>query len=200
MRRVAAVDRTAASAQECSCGNSTAVDGFFEADPSTGRLVFTTGSVDDSIREAVTRLAKTGPFGFALLSGDGPPRIVGQWADAVPGVAKGVVGFVAPAAILQPIFEKLVRNERLLPGLLIEPAQNLEYLTIDFRVKAYVSAARAASRRTDPSGGFAKLEDAARAQGARVINETDVAFGPTPDIYALVRETVHRNLYRIPLR
>jgi eukaryotic-like serine/threonine-protein kinase len=52
-----------------------------------------------------------------------------------------------------------------------------------------------------PPGGFAKLEDAARAQGARVINETtDVAFGPTPDIYALVRETVHRNLYRIPLR
>src|SRR4029453_16889012 len=59
--------------------------------------------------------------------------IVGQWADAVPGVAKGVVGFVAPAAILQPIFEQIVRNERLLPGLLIEPAQNREYLTIDVR-------------------------------------------------------------------
>jgi eukaryotic-like serine/threonine-protein kinase len=52
-----------------------------------------------------------------------------------------------------------------------------------------------------PPRGFAKLEDAARAKGVRVINETTaVAVGPTPDIYALVRETVHRNLYRIPLR
>ena len=52
-----------------------------------------------------------------------------------------------------------------------------------------------------PPRGFVKLEDAAHANGARVIKEsTDVAIGPTPDIYALVRETVHRNLYRIPLR
>jgi signal transduction histidine kinase len=150
-RRAAAVDRTAAPAQECSCGNSTAVDGFFEADPSTGRLVFTTGRVDDSIREAVTRLARSGPFGFGLLSGDGPPRIVGQWADAVPGVAKGVVGFVAPAAILQPIFEQIVRNERLLPGLLIEPAQNREYLTIDVRDAHGASVYRSG----DDAGAFA---------------------------------------------
>jgi signal transduction histidine kinase len=131
VRRAAAIDRTAAPAQECSCANSTPVDGFFEADPATGRLVFTTGRVDDSIHEAVTRLAKSGPFGFGLVSGDGPPRIVGQWADAVPGTAKAVVGFVAPAAILEPIFDEIVRNQRLLPGLLIEPAQNREYLTID---------------------------------------------------------------------
>jgi eukaryotic-like serine/threonine-protein kinase len=52
-----------------------------------------------------------------------------------------------------------------------------------------------------PPRGFAKLEEAARAKGALVINETtDVAVGPAPDVYALVRETVHRNLYRIPLR
>ena len=52
-----------------------------------------------------------------------------------------------------------------------------------------------------PSAGFATLEDVGRANGARVIKETtDVAIGPTPDIYAFMRETVHRNLYRIPLR
>jgi len=52
-----------------------------------------------------------------------------------------------------------------------------------------------------PSAGFATLEDVGRANGARVIKETTgVAIGPTPDIYAFMRETVHRNLYRIPLR
>ena len=132
IRHAAAVDRTAAAAQ-ASCANPTAVDGFFEADAATGRIVFATGAVEHSIREAAESLAIDGPFGFGLVSGDGPPRVVGYWSDAIPGVAKGVVGFIAPAAILQPVFDDIVRNERLLPGLLIEPAQNRDYLTIDVR-------------------------------------------------------------------
>lgn len=46
-----------------------------------------------------------------------------------------------------------------------------------------------------PPRGFAKLEDAARAKGARVINvTTQVAVGPTPDIYALVRDGASQSL------
>jgi len=51
-----------------------------------------------------------------------------------------------------------------------------------------------------PPGGFASIADAARAKGARVINQGgDVGLSPTPDRYAFVRETVHRNLFRIRL-
>jgi hypothetical protein len=35
--------------------------------------------------------------------------------------------------------------------------------------------------------------------GARVIPSTDVMPGPTADIYAFTRETVQRNLYRVPV-
>jgi eukaryotic-like serine/threonine-protein kinase len=52
-----------------------------------------------------------------------------------------------------------------------------------------------------PAGGFAAVADAARVKGARVINQDgDVGVGATPDRYAFVREIVHRNLFRIPLR
>jgi serine/threonine protein kinase/Tol biopolymer transport system component len=51
-----------------------------------------------------------------------------------------------------------------------------------------------------PPGGFASIADASRAKGARVINQGgDVGLSATPDRYAFVRETVHRNLFRIRL-
>jgi len=50
-----------------------------------------------------------------------------------------------------------------------------------------------------PSGGFQSDEELARLPGVRVIDAADVAAGPAPDIYAFTRETVQRNLYRIPL-
>jgi len=52
-----------------------------------------------------------------------------------------------------------------------------------------------------PAGGFASLSEAAHAKGARVINQAgDVGVSATPDRFAFVREIVHRNLFRIPLR
>ena len=46
---------------------------------------------------------------------------------------------------------------------------------------------------------FATEREIAKLPGARVIPSTDVAPGPTVDIYAFTRETVQRNLYRIPV-
>ena len=46
-----------------------------------------------------------------------------------------------------------------------------------------------------PSG--AELE---KLPGARTITDGDVVPGPTADIYAFTRETVQRNLYRIPIQ
>jgi Tol biopolymer transport system component len=51
-----------------------------------------------------------------------------------------------------------------------------------------------------PATGFASGAEIAAVPGARVIDATDPAPGPTPDVYAFSRETVQRNLYRIPLR
>jgi serine/threonine protein kinase len=50
-----------------------------------------------------------------------------------------------------------------------------------------------------PPTGFASTADVAALPGARVIDAADPAPGTTPDMYAFSRETVQRNLYRIPL-
>jgi hypothetical protein len=50
-----------------------------------------------------------------------------------------------------------------------------------------------------PAGGFRSEADLAAAPGAVVIPHGDVAPGASPALYAFSRETVTRNLYRIPL-
>jgi serine/threonine protein kinase/Tol biopolymer transport system component len=50
-----------------------------------------------------------------------------------------------------------------------------------------------------PEGGFRSASEIAALPGARVINSPDVAPAPSPDVYAFSRQTVQRNLYRIPL-
>jgi eukaryotic-like serine/threonine-protein kinase len=51
-----------------------------------------------------------------------------------------------------------------------------------------------------PAGGFPSEAAVAAFPGVRVINSADVAPGPAPDIYAFSRQTIHRNLYRVPIR
>ena len=50
-----------------------------------------------------------------------------------------------------------------------------------------------------PAGGFASNTEFSKLPGARLIDFGDVAPGPTPEVYAFSRETVQRNLYRIPV-
>jgi hypothetical protein len=50
-----------------------------------------------------------------------------------------------------------------------------------------------------PPAGFASAADIAAVPGTRLIDAADPAPGPRPDVYAFSRETVQRNLYRIPL-
>jgi len=51
-----------------------------------------------------------------------------------------------------------------------------------------------------PAGGFPSEAAIAALPGVRVIDSADIAPGATPDVYAFSRQTVHRNLYRVPLR
>jgi Tol biopolymer transport system component len=50
-----------------------------------------------------------------------------------------------------------------------------------------------------PSGGFRSETEIAALPGVRVIHASDIAPGATPDVYAFSRETVQRNLYRVPV-
>jgi hypothetical protein len=47
--------------------------------------------------------------------------------------------------------------------------------------------------------GLPSEQEILKLPGARVIPSSDVAPGPTADIYAFTRESVQRNLYRVPL-
>ena len=46
--------------------------------------------------------------------------------------------------------------------------------------------------------GFPSDAEIAKLPGVRVIPSDNVAAGPTGDVYAFTRETVQRNLYRVP--
>jgi Tol biopolymer transport system component len=50
-----------------------------------------------------------------------------------------------------------------------------------------------------PSAGFRTADAVAKFPGAHVIDSPDGAPGPTPETFAFSRETVQRNLYRIPI-
>ena len=51
-----------------------------------------------------------------------------------------------------------------------------------------------------PTGGFTSEAAVAALPGVLVIDSADIAAGATPDVYAFSRQTIHRNLYRVPLR
>ena len=51
-----------------------------------------------------------------------------------------------------------------------------------------------------PTGGFPSEAALAALPGIRVIDSADIAAGPSSDVYAFSRQTIHRNLYRVPLR
>jgi eukaryotic-like serine/threonine-protein kinase len=50
-----------------------------------------------------------------------------------------------------------------------------------------------------PNGGFRSEAEIAALPGARLIDVSDAEPSPTPGVYAFSRETVQRNLYRIPV-
>jgi len=50
-----------------------------------------------------------------------------------------------------------------------------------------------------PPGGFHSEQEIAKIRGVRVIDVADVVPGATPGTYAFSRQTVQRNLYRVPL-
>jgi hypothetical protein len=50
-----------------------------------------------------------------------------------------------------------------------------------------------------PASGFASKEAVAAVHGAQLVSGTDVYPGPNPSIYAFVKISTQRNIYRVPL-
>jgi hypothetical protein len=50
-----------------------------------------------------------------------------------------------------------------------------------------------------PASGFASKEAVAALPGAQLISAQDVYPGPNPSIYAFVRVSTQRNIYRVPV-
>ncbi len=48
-----------------------------------------------------------------------------------------------------------------------------------------------------PAGGFTTLEEGQALPGARVIERPIVYPGTTAGVYAYIKQTAHRNLYRV---
>jgi WD40 repeat protein len=75
--------------------------------------------------------------------------------------------------------------------------------TNENRAKAYVvplSPGQVLPSSITLARNFLSDQDLAKLPGVRTIPAGDVVPGPTADIYAFTRETVQRNLYRIPLQ
>ena len=47
--------------------------------------------------------------------------------------------------------------------------------------------------------GLPSQQEILKLPGARVISSTEVVPGPTAEIYAFTRQSVQRNLYRVPV-
>jgi hypothetical protein len=71
----------------------------------------------------------------------------------------------------------------------------------DAETEWYLLPTRAGSELPElPPRGLARLSDAMQVKGARIIRgPTNIAFSRSADVYAFLGETVHRNLFRIPL-
>jgi two-component system phosphate regulon sensor histidine kinase PhoR len=135
LRQAASVGRVASASANAgsSCANPAGVEGFFELDGGTRQVAFTAGDVAPAIRDTITGLPLKGPAGLLLLPFGNDGRVVGYWHQASPGAKPYIAGFVAAVALLRPVFDDIVQNERLLPGSLAGAAQNRRFLAIDVR-------------------------------------------------------------------
>lgn len=116
---------------DCACVSLEPVDGFFRYDRSTDRLVTLSGRV--SLDSTALKAALGQPGGrLSSLFVDEAGRIVGVVAE---NGSRGstVVGFEAPASALAPVFQRITREERLLPETLTTAGAFDSLITLEVR-------------------------------------------------------------------
>jgi signal transduction histidine kinase len=131
-REMAALDQVKSAAlAAAACPTAPRGGNFFEIDTDSGRIAFTAGPEPETARRLAASLPLVGSSSFRLVSDDGDVRLVGFWRGSPPDGPKHLVGFVAAASMLRPVFDAIVDGERLLPGSLTPPAQNRHYFAVE---------------------------------------------------------------------
>jgi hypothetical protein len=115
---------------ECGCVGIVPVDGFFRYDRQTGAMSITGGALLPGAADVLkAELPEAfGRAGFALVVGG--DRLLGVTSHK-PLADDSVVGFQAPSAALKDVFERLLKNERLLPESLTAKADIATLLTLE---------------------------------------------------------------------
>jgi serine/threonine protein kinase/Tol biopolymer transport system component len=171
-------------------------DVLFVANEGTARFIFRIRKDGTGLRkvseEPAGEIYSVSPDG-AWVAGIGP----------VPGGEAGLFQFAyptgggAPVGICNPPCSFRWSPD----GKFLFVSVSTGFMNLRATGRTYVLPTRQRTLLPDlPVGGFRSEAELAAVPGVRVIEAADIDPGPTPDTYTFSRETVQRNLYRVPLR
>jgi hypothetical protein len=132
------------------------------------------------------------------------PAEAGQWAAVIapvlPMQGTEVQLFSTSGGKLLPFCKAWARARWPRDGKHLYLSFQAQHMSAFASGRTYVLPVRPGSMLPSlPAGGFRSETEVAAVPGIQVIDYGDVAPGPTTSVYAFSRETVQRNLYRIPL-
>ncbi|HMC66963.1 MAG TPA: hypothetical protein VKI65_18645, partial [Gemmataceae bacterium] len=146
------------------------------------------------IREDGTRLSKVIEQPFSHLRGISPDS---QWLVAASLAQDVTLGFPLGGGPPVPLYAGYLRLQW-------SPDGRLIFMSVGIKGKEIRGTTYAVPLLPGrvlpeiPAGGFRSEAEIAKLPGVRLIDVFDAAPGPTAEVYAISRETVQRNLYRIP--
>jgi len=170
-------------------------DVFFLASEGRGQYMF-------RVREDGTGRQKVTEQQVHDITGISPD---GQWVGGlgpVPGQEAASFDFAFPTSGGSPvaICDPPCRIRWAPDGKFIYLSKASGWMSAGATGRTYVLPTRPSTMLPDlPEGGFRSEAQLAAAPGVGIIEAADVDPGPTPDVYVFSRESVQRNLYRIPL-
>jgi eukaryotic-like serine/threonine-protein kinase len=154
-----------------------------------------------------TGRTKVAPFNVSSTLGNASPG--GEWLSAFGGTGENRdLWLISTSGMNEPVLFLASGGVRRAGGRIRwSPDGRQAYFSIATTTasafglgRTYVIPLRAGSLLPDiPSGGFRSEGEIARLPGVEIIPYGDVVLGPTRGTYAFSRETMTRNLYRIPL-
>jgi Tol biopolymer transport system component len=142
------------------------------------------GSGSRQVNTGVSNLGRTSPDG--------------RWISGMKGTGTNPPIWLFSLTGADPL---LFLGERRAQSLRWAPDGSRLYLLSPFSGRTYVlPVANGSMLPHIPSGGFRTEAEIAALPGVEIIPHGDVGPGPSPDVYVYSRETVSRNIYRIPLQ
>ena len=151
------------------------------------------------IKEDGSELQKMLPTPFLVAQGVSPD---GQWVPAQDSSAWGaLVLHAAGGGSRKRVCENCSKpqgTDPIPPTLKWTPDGKFLYLRFETSTYAIPLQPRPLLPPT-PASGFASKEAVAALPGARLVSDKDVYPGPNPSVYAYVKVSTQRNIYRVPV-